>query len=1150
MLHVHRAERADRLADGLAETLLEPLEDPFEPDIVAVPTKGIERWLAQRLSTRLGTTPGRRDGVCANVEFPFPGRLITRALAAATDIELDDDPWLPGKSVWPLLETVDECLDQPWLEILATHLNGSRGDETDATRRFGVVRHIADLFDRYAVHRPAMVRSWAAGAGDAPPDAIWQAELWRRLRERITEPSPAERLETTCEELRQQPELLDLPRRLSLFGLTRIPRSYLDVLAAIAQHRDVHLFVLHPSPLLWEHVRHTIQQSPPSSRRADDSTQDLPKNRLLGSWGRDCRELQLVLAADADTADHHHPLEPEEPRTLLTRIQADVRNDIQPPGAPLPGHPDERPTLDGQDRTIQIHACHGRARQVEVLRDAILHLLNDDRTLEPRDVIVMCPDIETFAPLIHATFGAAGEAEPPDDDDDTELKKQRMPDLRVRLADRALRQTNPVLGAVSQVLALADRRATASQLLDLADREPVRRCFRFDDDDVARMQDWVADSGIRWGFDAVHRKPFKLDKLDANTWRAGLDRILVGVMVTEEDRRLIGGVLPLDDVGSAAIDLAGRLAEYVDRAQAAFDALRKPQRIEGFAAAIADAADALTATSERESWQRAELQRVLDDVIAEARRVTGEASNATLELADIRALLADRLRGRPTRANFRTGHLTICTLVPMRSVPHRVVCVLGLDDGEFPRKARRDGDNLMLRDPHVGDRDARAEDRQMMLDALMAATERLVITYTGADERTNLPRPPAVPVGELLDTIDRTVAHPDGPTREARDAVRVHHPLQPFDERNFVTGKLVSERTWSFDRVSLAGARAVGGPRTDSPAFLAGELPLTDEPVIELSRLVRFLEHPVRFFLRDRLGIRTSEYLGEVDDSIAVELDGLGQWQVGQHLLEGVLEGAELAACMRAERVRGTLPPEKLGQPILDKAERVVTQIVSAIDDNAPGMPASLNVHVTLPDGCIVAGTVPGVRGDTLCAVSYSKLKAKERLTAWARLLALTAADPERPFAAVVIGRAHSRFKSCSIARIPPFEGRPEARRELALKHLATLVDLYRRGAREPLPIACETSAAYAASAQEGLDGAAEATKAWHTGFGGFGKEDQDPEHVLVYGEAFPFKQLLADPPRADERGEGWEQADTSRFGRYARRLWSPLLSSEVVSQR
>jgi exodeoxyribonuclease V gamma subunit len=1143
MLHVHRAERADRLADGLAETLLAPLDDPFEPDVVAVPTRGIERWLTQRLSTRLGTTGDRQDGVCANVEFPFPRRLIQGALAAATGIDPENDPWLAERSVWPLLEVVDECLDEPWLATLARHLEGARGDPEDPMRRFGAVRHIADLFDRYAVHRPDMVRGWATGV-DGALDA-WQPELWRRLRSRMAVPSPAERLAPACERIRDDPGLIDLPPRLSLFGLTRIPRSYLHVLAAIAGERDLHLFVLHPSPSLWQVVADELRGGLPIMNRGDDRTATVPANRLLASWGRDVRELQLVItSAGGESVDHHHGLPAAEPRTLLETIQRDIREDRQPPGPPLPGEPDGRATLHPDDRTVQSHACHGRARQVEVLRDVVLHLLEDDPTLEPRDVIVMCPDIESFAPLIQATFGSGRHGED-DDEPDEDAGSDEPPDLRVRLADRSLRQTNPVLGVVSQLLALADQRATASQLLDLAGRYPVRRRFGFDDDDLSRMQEWVAESGIRWGFDAAHREPFKLGSLHANTWRRGLDRMLVGVAMAEEDSRLVQGVLPLDDVDSGAIDLAGRFAEFVDRVKEAADALTEPKPIADWIGAIAHAADSLSATSERDSWQRRELQRLLGDVDAESGDQTG-SSGAPLELADVRVLLADRLRGRPTRANFRTGHLTVCTLVPMRSVPHRVVCVLGLDDGEFPRRTRRDGDDLLLAEPHVGDRDPRAEDRQMLLDALMAATERLIITYSGADERTNLRRPPAVPVGELLDIIDRTVRSEHGPPR---DQVVIHHPLQPFDRRNFVPGELVPGPPWSFDRRALAGAKTLEGPRKPDEPFLPGPLTSRRDAVIELDNLVRLVEAPVRAFLRDRLGISVSEFFDEVEDELPVELDALAKWGVGQRLLDGVLAGADLEACKSAEIARGTLPPGHLALPVLEEIGAVVAQLAAAakglVGDEPPG---SLDVNIALPDGRTLAGTVTGVCGDTLRAISYSRVRPRDRLRTWVKLLALTAARPERPFESLVIGRARagSYQADVCVARILPVGNDAAARGRAALAQLSILIDLYDRGMREPLPLSSDASAAYAQAAAAGHDGADAADKAWTSTFD-YPKEDRQPEHVLVYGGELPLSDLMATAPRADEN---WHPDEASRFGVYARRLWDGLLAREEIGDR
>ena len=787
MLHIHRAERADGLVAALGELLADPLPDPFAPDVISVPTRGMERWLTQRLSASLGATPGRSDGVCANVEFPFPYRLVGDAVATASGVDPETDPWSPARAVWPLLDVVGECLHEPWLRSLAIHL-GPADDADRRARRFATVRHLAELFDRYALHRPSMVCGWARGEVDLPDEAAWQAELWRRLRARLAPPSPAERLEPACERLRADPALSGLPERLSLFGLTRLPAGHLDVLRALAAGREVHVFLLHPSPALWD----KIGEREPVVRRADDDTAALADNRLLASWGQDAREMQLVLGTHEHVA-HHHPVDPGGD-SLLARIQADVRADRRP-------QPRE---LDPADRSIQIHSCHGRARQVEVLRDAILHLLEEDDTLQPRDVIVMCPDIEAFAPLIQATFGAG---EVIDDEFDPLPDELRPTDLRVRLADRSLRQTNPVLGVVAQLIDLAGRRLTASDVLDLADREPVRRRFRLEDEDLARIRDWVADSGIRWGLDAEHRAPYKLADLDAGTWKAGLDRVLVGVTMTEEGHRLFEGVLPVDDVESLAIDLAGRMAELVDRLQAAVDAFGTAKPVGEWAQALATAADALTATSQRDAWQRAQLERILGDVVAEA-----GANDVELTLLEVRALLAERLQGRPTRANFRTGHLTICTLVPMRSVPHRVVCLLGLDDEAFPRKAPRDGDDIMLADPHVGDRDPRPEDRQMLLDALMAASDRLIVTYAGNDVRTNTPRPPAVPVGELLDTIERTAPG-------AQMVVR--HPLQPFDPRNFTPGVLGGDEAWSFNRVTLDGARAMEAPRVHPRPFLA-----------------------------------------------------------------------------------------------------------------------------------------------------------------------------------------------------------------------------------------------------------------------------------------------------------------------------------------
>ncbi len=1162
MLHVHRAVRADALADALAALLSESPADPFAPEVVSVPTRGMERWLTQRMSSVLGARPGRADGICANVEFPSPHRLVTEAVAAASGIEPAEDPWLPERSVWPLLTVVEDALSEPWLATLAAYL-GADITPSDAmhsarqSRRLTTVRHLAGLFDRYALHRPEMLAAWARGddldavGGPLPAASAWQAELWRRLRARIGVPDLAERAGAACRRIASDPGLVALPSRLALFGLTRVPAGHLDILRALASGRELHLFLLHPSPSLWDKVTQQTGRVA-AARRDDDETVALAANRLLASWGRDSREMQLVLTAGTpglstaapELSDTHHT-SPPAPDTLLGRIQQGVRGDLATPGAPLPGAADARPLLAPEDRSVEIHSCHGRARQVEVIRDAILHALADDPTLEPRDVIVMCPDVETFAPLIQATFGAA---ESEDGDGASSI------DLRVRLADRSLRQTNPVLGVVAQLLELAEQRLTASQLLDLADRGPVRRRFRLDDDDITRLADWISQAGIRWGLDASHRAPYKLEALDNGTWQTGLERLLLGVTMTEDGQRLFAGVLPLDDVDSRAIDLAGRFSELVTRVGQAARALSTRQTLADWAEAIAQAADGLTATASRDRWQRAELQRLLDDLVAE----TGDAAPAELAPAEVRALLARRLEGRPTRANFRTGHLTVCTLQPMRSVPHRVVCLLGLDDGAFPRKAPRDGDDLMLDDPHLGERDPRSEDRQLLLDALLAAGERLIVTFSGNDERTNAPRPPAVPIGELLDAVDATVRCGGG--EDARQQVVIRHPLQPFDPRNFVAGDVAGPRPWSFDAAALAGARALVGPRSDPRPFVAAPLPRRTGTVVELADLVRFVEHPVRAFMRQRLGISLYSAADEIEDELSVELDGLQRWGVGQRLLEARLRGIDERTAILAEIARGTLPPGVLGKPVIDDVSPIVTGIVDRARAVAPAAAEvgrgpeggagwdPVDVRVALDDGRLLNGTVTGVSGDLLLATTFSRVSAKHRIAAWVRLLALTASAPERPFAAATVGRGQGRG-DVRTAWVRPLGDDAAQRRAAAHAELEVLMDLYDRGMREPLPMFCLTSAAYADAARRGQDGYLAANKEWETEWS-FEREDREAEHQMAFGGVLTLSEVLDIPPGDDETGEGWLDAEASRFGRLARRLWEGLLGREEVRAR
>ena len=442
---------------------------------------------------------------------------------------------------------------------------------------------------------------------------------------------------------------------------------------------------------------------------------------------------------------------------------------------------------------------------------------------------------------------------------------------------------------------------------------------------------------------------------------------------------------------------------------------------------------------------------------------------------------------------------------------------------------------MLARRPLTGERDVRSEDRQLLLDAIGAATETLVITYAGRGEHTNDDKPPAVPLGELLDTLDRTSA------TAVRPDVVVQHPLQPFDEANLTAGALVRDldRPFSFDRTALAGARAARAPQPAPRALVPA--PLRAPEVVEevsLADLQDFFAHPVRSFLRHRLRVTTPYDVDETKDAIPITLDGLEKWDVGDRLVRDVLTGGDPQAAMLAEQLRGLLPPEDLGAAMLTDIVTRVRPLVEAAVPLRAGPVRTLDVDIDLGDRRLT-GTVGNVFGNNLVSVSYSSLGAKHRLAAWLDALALAAGQTDENWTAHTIGRWG---RSGRRALLGPMTA------EDARTHLRSLVDVMERGQREPLPLPVKTSLAFAEEFEIGAQGHADpdakAVAEWVTprfNETGFPKEDGDQWHVRAWGESAPY-DLLAAPLLPGEEGEA-----PHRLGHYALRVWSPLLSHELV---
>ncbi|HLR56952.1 MAG TPA: exodeoxyribonuclease V subunit gamma [Beutenbergiaceae bacterium] len=1097
---IHHATRLDHLARGLGELLAGEPPGPFEMELLALPARGMQRWLDQRLSHYLGTgrrASGDRGGISAGIDYRHPRSLVELFLPG------DDDAWEADLLAWQVLAVLDDAAGNARLGRLAAHVGidpGGRADPGRAHRRYRVARRVAERFATYASERPDLLRGWLTGEAPAaahpPEDLAWQQTLFQALASRLgTVPIPLRAAEA-LEGARQAGH-----RRVHLFGHTRLANPDLAFLAELGAHTHVHLWLPHPSPALWDALTHASAGAPgavpgEASPRSEDDA-EAAVHPLLRGLGREARELALrlrPLAARAAYCSHEPEDEPPAP-TLLHRLQADIRANREPDPAARPTDP---------DGSLQVHGCHSKSRQVEVLREVLTGLFEDDPDLEPRDVLILCPDVEEYAPLLHAAFGALPGAAHPGHQ------------LRVGIADRAQTATNPLFELGELLAGFVGGRVRSSELLDLLHREEVRRRFRFTSADVEELSTWIGESGIRWGFTAGHRAAFHVPTAQ-NTIEAGLSRLLLGVAMPV-DGGTVGGVVP-NEVESTDIDLLGAFAELLHRLRAGIERLEGARSVEEWTTGLSDLVTAI-ACPEHE-WQRSGFARALARV--------ARAGGAPASVADFREILHDLARPRSSAVNLSTGAMTVATLVPMRSIPHKVVCLIGMDDGDFPRAPAFDADDLLRRAPLLGEREARIEDRQLFLDALMSATQRLIVTYSRVGENRGEERYPAIPVVELLDAMART-------SGVEAETFLTDHPLHPFDRRYFSgEGGLAS-----FDAAAALAAAARTTP-APPPPLLPAPVPALTLPELPLAELRRFFADPVAAFIRGRLEARVGEDPRPVVDDIPVSLTPLQSWKVGDRLLARELGGRLDESFLADELLRGELPPAALGREHLADLSGRVAELAQAA---APycAEPARTEQISVLIGGTRVAGSVRHVYGHRIVRVSYSRLAATHRFSAWIDLLALAVQDPNRDWEALVIGRDGKKTKEARLRAPAPAE---------AEGYLADLLDIHSRGMREPLPLPPVTTAKWAEEVHK-LDGEASPSRLaeitsrvagqWETS-SAWENEDRDPYQLLAWGKQLNFEELLSMTPTAQE---SWN-SQPSRLGQYAIRMWEPLLNHEGI---
>ena len=1108
-MKVHRSNRTEQLVDILCDVVREPLSSPFAKECIVVQGRGMERWLSMQLAQRLG--------VWANPEFPFPRALIERAFAAVSGEKEDvGAKYQPETLLWAIAELLPGFLSHDAFAPIRSYL----GEDATSVRRMQLAARIAATFDQYVVYRPDMVLQWE----QAPTDN-WQSVLWHELVRRLGPDHLAARRARFSAAVARGAGLRDFPGRVSLFGLSTLPPLYVDVLFELAKLTEVNLFLLSPSNQYWAEIRSRREQLRDVARATrgqhEPAAEELhleEGNPLLASLGRLGRDFQFVLEGGGDYVESERELHDAPGRgTLLGTLQADVldlverRHDTSSHAGTEPALP-----LDPDDRSISVHSCHAPMREVEVLHDQLARLFEILPGLQPRDVVVMTPAIDTYAPLVEAVFG------------ETELR----PKLPYHLADRGIRSTDAIVDAFSRLLDVTDGRMTATDVLDLLRVEPVRRRFGIAASDVDVVRRWVDHSGIRWGVNEEHRRDVGQPALRENTWRFGLDRLLLGVAMPGQDRTLYGATLPYDDVEGGAAELLGKLAELCETLFHFRERLRGARTIDAWRDNFGSLLDAMLSSDDETADQHNEVKKSLARL---AERAQQGGFSGELVLEAVRPLVIDELTRAPSTRGFLSGGITFCEMVPMRAIPFRVVCLLGMNGDAFPRVRRPLGFDLVAKQPRRGDRSTREDDRYLFLEALLSARDRLLITYVGQSIRDNAELPPSVVVSELLDTLGESFVVPDDGTPEAarrrdelpsehaqrrlRERLVVRHPLQPFSTRYFRG----DDTLFSYAKGYHEGAESLVGERKPAPAFVPRPLHLAADAVsVDVADLVRFFQHPPRHFVQRRLMVSLGRDAEPVENREPLRLDELDSWAVGDRVLRLLDEDGTASEIFEALRASGALPPGSLGRLAYAELVPEIDAIAARARELRRGgrMPA-IDVDDEI-GGIRLTGAIDELfHGSGQVHVQFSRLRRRSELSAWVHHVLLQCFAPAAmPRTARLVGRQPSDGGEIEIG----FRDLDDPR---AL--LGELLALYRAGTTRPLPLFASTSRTYAelVAKRQPAETAAERARGmyraeytpWADGF--------DAYNVLAFSGTDPFADAPAGEPS---------------FATVALRVFGPLL--------
>jgi exodeoxyribonuclease V gamma subunit len=1061
VLHGNRLEELrDVLVGWLARTPLRPLED----ERVLVQSNGIAQWF------RMALARGRDEGglgIAAAVDVELPGRFLWEAYRAVLgrDAVPPESPFDKSRLVWRLMRLLPAVANEAGFEPLAAFL----GDVKDARKCHQLAERLADLYDQYQVYRADWLDDWATGhdvvrdaRGGAPvlsPADRWQAELWRRLLADVGgdeahghRAAVHERFLTAVATNTERPKAL--PRRIVVFGMSSLPRQTLEALSALGRWSQVLLVVMNPCRHYWADIvddrellraeRRRQQAKPGMPALPSDEDLHMYAHPLLAAWGKQGRDY-IRLLDEFDNADTYRERFTAwdrridlfaEPRadTLLGQVQGAIL-DLEP----LPAAPRR---LEHGDTSIAFHVTHGPQREVEVLHDQLLARFEEASRkgdpILPRDVIVMVPDIETYGPHIDAVFGRV------------ERGDSRF--IPYSIADRTARGTAPMVMALDMLLALPESRFGVGDMADLLDVPAVRERFKLGEDDLPLLHRWIEGAGIRWGLDATQRASLGLPALEQNTWVFGLRRMLLGYATGQGEAW--GDIEPYGEVGGLDARLVGPLADLLDALGSHWRHLADPASPALWGERLRALLRDLFAPADPEDRM---LHERLLDALEAWERACAEASFAQpLPVEVVREAWLAPFDESGLSKRFLSGAVSFGTLMPMRAIPFRLVCLLGMNDGDYPRARPPMDFDLMARAGawRPGDRSRREDDRYLFLEALLSARDALHVGWVGRSARDNAELAPSVLVGQLRDYLAAGWHVGEG---DVLSALTVVHPLQPFSRAYFQEG---DPRLFTYAGEWRLAHEVRDEHRDEALAPLLVERPLP------IATLRRFLRHPVREFFNSRLGVRFDTAEAASDDNEPFSLGGLDRYGMIDALLRAALrqEDRDPATTIATASARlqrsGVLPMggfADMARRTLEEAALAVHTRYVAERARWPIDAGKRELSVSI-DGLVIEDWLAGLRTDgddhlVSLRASPTAVVDKEGRPAAHRLVEAWVDHLVAQAAGIAVETRYVGPDGTIV--MPPLSV------DTAHAHLLRVVRMWREGMRRPLPVALRTALAW-----------------------------------------------------------------------------------------